>query len=272
MLVGGPICLFFIDDSGNTGARLDSVEQPVLWLVAIGLSPSQVKTAESRMVGLAFKYFPRRALSPTFEFHGSEIFGGRGIFSSLSSAERVALYRELLAIVRDLEIAVWVRGIDKQKHQSRADAKGYTPDHPYQLAFMYLAESLDKWLEGQQTTDDPFSSDVQPVYGLIVADEQREMQSELVEKLVIWRQFQTEHGYRVREIRYLIDTIHYVPSCNSWLIQLVDCVAFIANRTARIRRQKGYSDTEYTDSDKAVVALWKDFCIPTLIESRKWPT
>ena len=57
--------------------------------------------------------------------------------------------------------------------------------------------------------------------GLLVADEQRGLDRDIIESLPHWRESGTDFG--VREIRHLVDTLHTVPSHDSWLIQLADC-------------------------------------------------
>ena len=140
--------LFYVDESGNTGSQLDSVDQPIHWLVALGLTPTGVRSVEDGMSSIAQRYFPARSWQPDFEFHGSGLFSGREDFRDLSPTQRVSLYDELLRLVPEHDVKIFVRGINKLGHRDRAAEKGYAPDHPHRLAFMYLVERLDEWLEG----------------------------------------------------------------------------------------------------------------------------
>lgn len=264
--LGVNLFLFYLDESGNTGFNLDSTVQPIHWLVALCLTPSGVRSVEDAMASIAQRYFPTRSRQPDFEFHGSDLFAGRGDSRDLSPTQRVSLYGELLRLVPEHDVKVFIRGIHKERHRDRARHRGYSPDHPHRLGFMYLVERLDEWLEAQQPAEG-----TPPLYGLLVADEQREMNREIVESFAFWRDHGTDHGYRNRDILYFIDCVHYVPSHDNWLIQLADCVAFMRNRYARIFRERGPDESAWGASDRAVVRLWRDHCVPCLIDNRAWP-
>lgn len=263
---GVGLYFFYVDESGNTGSNLDSVDQPIHWLVALGLAPSAVRSVEDSMSSIAQRYFPMRSWEPDFEFHGSDLFSGRDESRDLSPTQRVSLYDEILNLVPEHDVKLFIRGIDKLRHRDRAMENGYPPDHPHRLAFMYLIERLDEWLEARQPAEGAPAQ-----YGLLAVDEQREMGREIVESFVFWRNWGTDHGYRNRDILYFIDCVHYVPSHDSWLIQLADCVAFMRNRYSRLIREKGHDETVRGASDKAVARLWENHCAPCVVTDRVWP-
>jgi hypothetical protein len=264
------VYLFYVDESGNTGARLDAPDQPIHWLVALAVKPAVVQKLESELLAIALRYRSQRARHPTFEFHGASIFQGEGDFAGMPPVDRIRLYRDLLETLKRHDVPLFCRGIHKAHLQERAAARGYDPEHPHVLGFMYLAEELDRWLQRLQPKQELFEDPAPPVLGLIVADEQREVGRKLVGRFSWWRQFGTDHGYKTREIRYLVDTVHYVPSQDSWLIQLADCVAYLVNRYQRTREQKGFDIGSYTASEKAVAKLWEDCCSP-VEHWRIWP-
>lgn len=264
--------LFYVDESGNTGLNLDSADQPVHWIVALGVTPEAIRAIEAEMLALALRVFRNRARKADFEFHGSDIFGGRGDCSNLSPAERIQVYAELLRLLARHDCALFVQGIDKARHKARARTNGYEPMHPHRLGFMYLLERIDEWLERAQPELN-FFGDLSgpPLYGLMVADEQKEIDREIVQQFAFWREGGTDFGYRSRELKFLIDTIHYVPSHDSWLIQLVDCVAYIKNRFERMRREKGADEQRYTASETAVAKLWRENCAEQVVSEYCWP-
>lgn len=164
--------LFYMDDSGNTGNKLD-LDQPIHWQVAVGVEFGNVRSIEKHMDALALEYFRQEGRLPDFEFKGSEIFGGRGPYKSFTPAQRVDLYGSLIGLLKLHDCKVFVRGIDKQKHRDRALAKNYEAEHPHKLACMYLCEGLDEWLEEQEKVRSI------PAYGLLIADEQKEVGRDL---------------------------------------------------------------------------------------------
>jgi hypothetical protein len=216
------------------------------------------------MLALASRVFGARARDPEFEFHGGDIFQGRGDCSRLPVAQRVLLYAELLSLVRTYNCSIFVQGIDKAGLRTYAAGRAEPPVHPHKLAFTYLLERIDEALERAQP-------DSGPLYGLVVADEQKEMDREIVQRFADWRDSGKKFGHRARELRYLLDTIHYVPSHDSWLIQLVDCVAYIRSRYDRVLREKGGIEERYSASEHAVVRLWRENCEDKVASDECWP-
>lgn len=141
---------------------------------------------------------------------------------------------------------------------------GEPPVHPHRLAFMYLLERIDESLDRAQPEGES-------LFGLVVADEQKEMDREIVQRFADWRDAGTRFGERTRELRYLLDTIHYVPSQDSWLIQLVDCVAYVRSRYGRVLRERGTREEAYTASEQAVVRLWRENCAEWVASDEYWP-
>lgn len=262
--------LFYIDESGNTGTDLGNPDQPVHWLLALGVTASAIRTVETELFALAQRWFPRRARRPEFEFHGQHIFQGTGECHGLNPAERIRLYGELVQVVRDNDCRLFVCGIDKSAHRRRARERSYPPDHPHRLGFMFLVERIERWLAEQQPGDELFGA-ASPVHGLLVADEQKEIDREIKRSFSVWREFGTEYGQGLPKVRHLIDTVHYVPSQDSWLIQLADCLAYLHNRYHRVWRGPGSDPQRRTPSEQAVVDLWESHCAARLHSTYIWP-
>jgi hypothetical protein len=62
-----------------------------------------------------------------------------------------------------------------------------------------------------------------------------------------------------------------VRSRDSRLIQLVDCVAFIRNRYEKNLTKCGGDEARFGQSETAVATLWKEHCLPRVVDSRVWP-
>lgn len=263
--------LFYVDESGNTGLDLESVDQPIHWVAGIGIPERALREFESDMLSVALRWFRRRATESDFEFHGSHIFSGRGDCAGLQPGERVALYDEVTGLAARHGCTIFTVGIRKSSHKSRAKAKAYTPAHPHSLAMMYLLERVDLWLERQQPEAPLFEeAEEDPVYGLIVADEQKEIGRKIIEKFAYWRRAGTDYDHG-REIRYLVDTVHYVRSEDSWGIQLVDCIAYLRNRYSKIMHSKGRAKETYSEAEIAVSRIWEKNCQPRVVAEYMWP-
>jgi hypothetical protein len=260
---------FYIDESGNTGANLDSPDQPVHWLVALGIDVTHMRALEADVLALALKSFRARARSPDFELHGADVFSGRGECQGMPPANRVQLYGEILGLAAKHGCVLFVQGIHKQRHKERARERGYAPHHPHRLGFMYLLERIDDWLESRQPHADLFEA-ASAEYGLIIADEQKEVHRQIVARFAYWKDSGTDF-LSGRELKWLVDTVHYVPSHDSWLIQLVDCVAYIRSRFHRVLSHKGADQGKYSASEAAVARLWRDHCQALVATNYMWP-
>jgi uncharacterized protein DUF3800 len=200
------------------------------------------------MLGLALRRFAERVRCPDFEFHGSQIYARRGDCRGFSAEAAVQLYGELLELLDRHGCWLFIVGIDKAGLKRRAARSGYAPDHPYRLAFMNLVERIDGWLHELTTR-----VELREVLGLLVADEQKEVDREMIASFAAWRAQGTQYSPRRKALRQLVDTVHYVPSHDSWLIQLADCVAYLFSRYHRVQREKGRTRTRRSHRRKP---LW----------------
>jgi Protein of unknown function (DUF3800) len=257
------VYFFYIDESGNTGAQASDTE-PVHWLVAVAIHVRAVQGVEAAMLELALRHFGDRAREPDFEFHGADLFSGRRECRSVSPTARIEMYRALACLLARHGCVLFVQGICKDGLRLRARGLGYEPAHPHTLALQFLVERFDLWLQKRQ----PRRGD--PVLGLVVGDEQKEVDREVVRSFALWRGDGTKIGYRRRTIRFLVDTVHHVPSTDSWLLQLVDCVSYLRNRYEKVRAKTARGE-EPSASDHEIVHLWRTHCAPVVVTDRVWP-
>jgi hypothetical protein len=259
-----PVYLFYIE-SGNTGAHVHPTE-PVHWLVAVAVHACALRTVEAEMLSLASRFFGPRAHDPDFEFHGSDLFTGRRECRGISPAQRVELYRALAAVIVRLGCGLFVRGVDKAGYRTAAAEAGHAALHPHLPAFRRLAEGIDGWLGCRQ----PETAD--PLFGLLVADEQREVDRVTVRSFAGWRVWgEQKEEEPHRTIRYLVDTVHYIPSVDSWPLQLADCVAYLRNRYEKVTRAAKEPDYVMSPADREIVCLWERFCAPAVESEEIWP-
>jgi hypothetical protein len=250
------VILFFVDDSGNTGSKLDHPIERIHWLVAVAIDEALVRDIDRAVYECCCRYFgPSAASSPGFEVKGSDLFGGRGWAEKMPPAERIECYSEVLGLLAPHDARLFVRGINKPAYATRMMNLGRKPQPPYDRAFQYLIESIDAWLEGLPTQ----------TRGLLVADEQQEAGRRMVHQFNQWAHQGTSGGYKAGPIVRLLPALHYVRSVDSRMVQLADCAAFVRNRVAKIAGQPK------NDSDVAVLNLWARHCAGLVIHDRVWP-
>lgn len=187
--------------------------------------------------------FGSMLLSKETEFHGKELCRGSGNFKGVPEALRHQYLERLLKIIaRDdvFRIHVEIRP-GNITHSSKPHEE---------IAFMYLTEQLNSLLQELDVLGMMFGDYDEPAIGTSVASLSR------------FRKGGTEWS-RGREIKRIIDTVHFAKSHHSRLIQLADvflyCLQFLYadNRAPWRSRVQGVIQTS-----KMYVCA----------KSRTWPT
>lgn len=222
--------LFYIDESGNTGNNAADQTQPHHLLAALAVDAVRVRTIEADVKALGFKHFGKAASNTDFEFHGYDIHSGRGAyFKHMKVAQRIQIMDELLELVVQHNIPIFYAEIDKQKAPKKY--------HPHQLAFLFLVERIEDYLRGLETSS-AFSGDSLGIeaLGLLVADENEDIEQRLIDDLDYFKTVDTGFGWRPTQAKHIIDSIHFVRSNNNELIQLADVVTYIISRGRKVHR------------------------------------
>ncbi|HYH80248.1 MAG TPA: DUF3800 domain-containing protein [Longimicrobium sp.] len=98
---------------------------------------------------------------------------------------------------------------------------------------------------------------------LIVSDEEKEVESQVVEDLHRYKEMGTSFGYKPVDLTCIVDNVHWVKSHNSRLMQLADLCAYVCQRQARDRGKTSAAAL-------AVMRLWESVC-PRIWSGRVWP-
>ncbi len=216
--------LCYIDESGNTGNNLKDIHQPHLVLTVLLVPPENIKDIENDIRTLSYKYFSAESRNTDFEFHGDDIYNARGrYFKKISLEQRIRILDELVDIALKYEpIKIGYVSIEKSKY--------YGNLHVQQEAFSMLVEEIEEKLQGE------FNS-----YCLLIADEQDEIEQNLIDDLDHFKQHGKAIGYgqgaygkgtfngKIQNQR-IIDSVHFVKSNNNYLMQLTDVVCYLIRR------------------------------------------
>lgn len=149
------------------------------------------------------------------EWHGYDLFHQAGAFSDLHPRQCIALYGKALDILAAEPVRFIFRGVDRQKLNRRYK----TPYHPHRVAVAGLIESADNVL--QRTSDH--------CYALVIADEHNETRTVIGGDL---RRAQAggDLSWSGANVERIVDSVHYVRSHESPLVQATDLVAFLMLR------------------------------------------
>lgn len=210
--------LIYIDESGNTGTRSDDSLQPFHLIAALAVDDFKVRNIEADLRTLGLKHFGDVSRNKDFEFHGYEIHKGKGrYFSKLNVEQRIALMDDLLNVLKSYNIQIIYSMIDKMANKSKL--------HPHQLAFLFLIERVEDYLARENSL------------GLLIADENRDIEQRLIDDLERFKTFDTGFGDRPTRVAHVIDSLHFVKSHNNNLIQLADIVAYVLLRGKKVQAE-----------------------------------
>ena len=225
--------LIYLDEAGNTGSKADP-DQPIHMIGSLIVDEAHVRPIEVRLNDLAERCqtLIRAAGCPVptdpIEFHGADLFGGKGVFRPINPAARIALCEDIVVACRDEKAAFGHCAVDKIKLPG---------GHPHMRCFQFTLERLQDHLSARNEL------------GLLIADEHRELEEEIIRNFALSTRLTTGWGYRPTAIENIIDTIHFVKSKHNRLVQACDVLTYF--RLKGLRLDARLSDAYLPSAEKA---------------------
>lgn len=221
----------YLDESGNTGFRLDDTNQPFHVIAAVIVREDRVREMTSQLDYLASQ---APTLEPLTEYRGSELFGGSGNWKGVAPTQRIEEYAKALAVLGKVEAGVVYSSINKPA----LEKKQYNPKpNPHLIALQFLIEKLEKWIKGPDIQKDVLSQ-----RALLVADENHEQEQYSIDLISEMQAaggpIGAIYGLDITP-DHLVDTIYFDRSERNRGIQLADLVAYILNRHQKARQCPG---------------------------------
>lgn len=125
-----------MDETGNTGSRLDDREQKYHYVGALFVSEACWQVLVSDLRAIAIRAIGVGAVEqPKFEFHGHQLWGGSGPWHGIEFDSRIAVYEECLELLKKHEIVLAYGRCNKTLLQ-----RYKTPRHPHEIAFWLCLE------------------------------------------------------------------------------------------------------------------------------------
>lgn len=228
--------LAYMDECGNTGTNADA-DQPIHFLGCLLVEDVSVRALEDQVRAIAAEYFPDIARRPRFEFHGVDLFGGKGFFKGTDVGRRIAAAEALMRAASEHAAGFGYIGVNK--------LKSYANDHPHRICFTLMAERLEVWLKGKDSL------------ALLISDENHEVEQHIINDILTFKSVSTQWGYKRVPVTRVIDTVHFVKSHNSPAIQVADVATFL--KLKDIRTQHALF-REYIDTGVHLTStLWPDW-------------
>ena len=179
----------------------------------------------------------RRAYLPThpapLELHGQPLFQGTKEWEPVKHQIRalVSVYSQAMKVIGEQEVAIFLRGLDRQRHAARYA----TPWPAHEVVLQHLLERLDDY---GRRLDERI---------LVIADDINDPNRHRA-RLQDFRSTGTP-GYRSSRLPFILDTLHFVPSHHSRLVQAADLVTFLH------RRRKTLPST-HPGQHQAIERIW----------------
>ena len=182
------------------------------------------------------------------EVHAKELWRGKGPWERISERDRFGMIQGLIQDIANIDFDLFFIGINKEKMAQRYSE----PVPPHELALKFLLEALDRKLE--------LAGD----HALVVCDEigSSTEQNRYREQLREYRKFGTS-GSIPRKLNQIADTLHFVPSEQSYGIQTIDILTFTHRR--RI------VNSHPSSAEKNVMTSMRSLVLPHIVSDRIWP-
>jgi hypothetical protein len=196
--------LLYLDDSG---AVSNPADRHVV-LAGVAVFERQVHWTAQALDAIAARVWPDNPQG--LEFRGTDVLGGKKHWRGVEKAERLAVYKDVLAVVgRSRWLRVFGAAIHKQ---------AVSPDEPMEYAFEQICNRFDRYLARLHKRGDTQR-------GLIVLDESA--YETALQRLTT--DFRTI-GHRWGKLHNLCDVPLFVNSRATRMIQLADMIAFAIRR------------------------------------------
>lgn len=179
---------------------------PSYRLAAIAVEATAVKTIEAQVSSFAKECFGSAALGAHTEFHTSAMINRRDHFAEWDTSRRIATLKGLLAILDQHDVISKIAICLRTDRMLASDVEA--------KAFMFLTERLDAYLETKKSV------------GLLIGDRESDRAAEdAATALSGFRSSGTPYQFG-RDIKHLIDTVHFTHSHLSRMLQLADLYAW----------------------------------------------
>ncbi len=205
--------LIFFDEAKN------DPDYPHYHLGGVCLDDSSLLEIEGLIGQLAIEAFGTSDLSEGTEFHAAEIYHRKKNFKSWDDfGKRVALLGKFVDILSRDDVSL----IDIQINCSLL-RDGQKPE---EVAFMFLCERANDWVRAQKSI------------GMLIGDRESDRHaSRFATTLSGYKARGTDFAFG-REIKNLVDSVHFTQSHLSRFLQLADVYVWITQFRARNRGSK----------------------------------
>lgn len=226
-----------------------SAENPYFNIGGILVPETKVLELDETLTKIQYNFFGSSSMVAENEFHGNEMFHGKGPFKRRKLQERIKVFDYFATFIITNEIPIRLVRIDVNRHRQR-----YTyPDPEYRLGLMLFLERACDYLD---EVDD---------LGIAFGDYEKD---EVSDSVVDFSEYKTSGKtpmYFGRPLGRLVDTVYFTHSHHSRFLQLADVVVYMAGRyLARTRAPEKWHDARLFE-------IWTKIKASADLKIQHWP-
>lgn len=210
--------VLYVDESGKSG--IADPAQPFFVLGGVVVKHEDWRAIETYFEKKLETIVPRASRAAGWELHMVDILNGNGFCKGLPRTVRAELCEAALDTIDQFDLTVLTMIVDKAMLRSK---KAWMRKAPDVWAYEFMIERYQHLLRRQQEL------------GIVVGDEQKGAEALSRTSHATWRRSGTSALTKVDRV---IETVFFVPSHHSLMLQLADVVAYWANRAAKARAAK----------------------------------
>lgn len=190
---------------------------------AVVAEPEVVLSLTQSLNGVVDDAFWRYGVPDDTELHGYEIFHGTDGWKKVSARGRVRVYRAALEAIFDHDITFIVRWCRRDRLSAYQSGNTYREVWtPEETAFRFLLQRVNMLARSRRDL------------AMVIADMRDDREAER-ERFAHYQRIGTPGTYMSTKLPAILDTVHFVPSHRSRMIQAADMATFIHRRYNTIK-------------------------------------
>lgn len=226
-----------------------SKQNPFFVIGGYLLPEDKTLSLESTLTQIQSNFFGSTALRTDTEFHGKEMFHGKGHFKKRKLNERVQLFQDIATFIISNQLTIRMICINVEAHR----AKYSFPQPEYPLGLMLILERFCDYLE---KVDD---------IGAVFGDYEKD---EIAGAIIDFAEFKVQGCTPMRNGRplgRLVDTVYFTHSHHSRFLQVSDVLVYMAGRYENMQnRPEKWHDAQIYD-------VWQKIKASTDTYIQRWP-
>ncbi len=224
-------------------------DKPHFFIGGLLIPDKKALDFENTLNQIAFNFFGARSLIQANEFHGKELFHGKGNAKGRKLEERVQVFQDVATFVTNNQIPVRMVCINVEKHKN----KYQYPMPAYRLGLMLILERFSEYLDK--------ADDLGLVFGDYEADE-------VTGAVVDFSEYKSQGKtpmYFGRPLGRLLDTVYFTQSHHSRFLQVADLLVYMAGR------YENNNDVPDRWHEQEVKTAWEKIKASGNVHIQRWP-